>query len=105
MQTVVIDMKILLLIINTPSCEQLVRKNLNSLAGIYFPDISTNFFIDLQEKVSQLERTINQISELKGFMLAVGNSQIFLKLLYHFLQTTFIQFILPSFNVHFKNLL
>lgn len=89
MQTVVIDMKILLLIINTPSCEQLVRKNLNSLAGIYFPDISTNFFIDLQEKVSQLERTIiNQISELKGFMLAVCNSQIFLKLLYHFLQTT-----------------
>lgn len=90
MQTVVIDMKILLLIINTPSCEQLVRKNLNSLAGIYFPDISTNFFIDLQEKVSQLERTIinYQISELKGFMLAVCNSQIFLKLLYHFLQTT-----------------
>lgn len=93
MQTVVIDMKILLLkilllIINTPSCEQLVRKNLNSLAGIYFPDISTNFCIDLQEKVSQLERTINQISELKGFMLAVCNSQIFLKLLYHFLQTT-----------------
>lgn len=90
MQTVVIDMKILLLIINTPSCEQLVRKNLNSLGGIYFPDISTNFFIDLQEKVSQLERTIiiNQISELKGFILAVCNSQIFLKLLYHFLQTT-----------------
>ena len=88
MQTVVIDMKILLLIINTPSCEKLVRKNLNSLAGIYFPDISTNFFIDLQEKVSQLERTINQISKLKGFMLAVCNSQIFLKLLYHFLQTT-----------------